>query len=260
MSTLPSINHKVIKYPTTDGKPMAETDRHRIVMVDTIAKLQFWYAGKPRTYVSGNMLMYYVPGNKRKHVSPDVFVVQGIAKKERLYYLVWEEKKSPAMILEITSSSTRKEDSKTKFVLYREVLKVKEYFQFDPFGDYLKPQLQGYRLHQGDYVPITPVDGRLPSKVVNLHLEVDGTDLQLYDPVTQKWIPTPEERAQAETERAQAEAERAQAEAERAQAEAERAQAAEERVIQAERDKKNLAGEVQRLREEIDQLRRQHVD
>ncbi len=33
--------------------------------------------------VSGNMLMFYEEGNRRKHVSPDVFVVRGIPKKQR---------------------------------------------------------------------------------------------------------------------------------------------------------------------------------
>ena len=30
-------------------------------------------------------------------------------------------------------------------------------------GDWLKPPMQGYRLQDGIYVPIEPVDGRLPS-------------------------------------------------------------------------------------------------
>ena len=39
------------------------------------------------------MLMYYVPGNKRKHLAPDVFVVKGVVKRLREYYLLWEEGK-----------------------------------------------------------------------------------------------------------------------------------------------------------------------
>ena len=124
-------------------------------------------------------------------------------KKKRLYYLTWEEGKTPNVIFEITSSSTRKEDIDTKFVLYRDVLKVKEYFLFDPFGDYLKPdRLRGFRLRKGEYVPISLVDGRMPSQVLGLHLERDADTLRLYDPETKAWLLTPDERAERESERA----------------------------------------------------------
>ena len=115
-----------IEYPTSDGKPMAETDFHYLLIVALRQMLDFHFADEPMVYVSGNLLMYYVRGNKRKHVSPDVFVVKGVKKKKRLYYLTWAERKTPNAIIEVTSKSTRKEDTDTKFVLYRDVLKVKE--------------------------------------------------------------------------------------------------------------------------------------
>jgi Uma2 family endonuclease len=182
---------------------MAETDFHFAQMVAVRQMLDFRFADDPMVYVSSNLLMYYVRGNKRKHVSPDVFVVKGVEKKKRLYYLTWEEGKTPNVIFEITSSSTRKEDIDTKFVLYRDVLKVKEYFLFDPFGDYLKPdRLRGFRLRKGEYVPISLVDGRMPSQVLGLHLERDADTLRLYDPETKAWLLTPDERAERESERA----------------------------------------------------------
>lgn len=197
-----------IEYPTSDGRPMAETDWHRDLMTALIAMLKLWYAKARRVYVSGNLLLYYVPGNKRKHVSPDVFVVRGVSKRKRLYYLLWEEGKSPEMIIELTSKSTRKEDLDTKFKLYRDILKVYEYFLFDPFGDYLKPPLRGFRLSNGEYLPIQPVEGRLPSEVLGLHLERDGTMLRLYNPATGQWLPTLEEAAaQAEAAREELRAE-----------------------------------------------------
>jgi len=63
-------------------------------------------------------------------------------------------------------------------------LKVPEYFQFDPTQDYLEPPLQGFRLVADEYRPIEPVAGRLPSQILGLHLERDGTELRLYDPST----------------------------------------------------------------------------
>ena len=118
---------RTIQYPTSDGKPMAETDRHRECMVDSIQTLEDFYADQ-QVYVSGNLLMYYEEGNKRKHVSPDVFTTKDLDKGQRDYYLVWVEGKGPCFVTEITSKSTRREDQKTKFLLYQDVLKVPEYF------------------------------------------------------------------------------------------------------------------------------------
>jgi Uma2 family endonuclease len=195
-------------YPTSDGKPMAETDWHRELMNALIQTLKLWYAARPRVYVSGNLLLFYEQGNRRRHVSPDVFVVKGIAKHDRPNYLLWEEGKGPDVAIELTSSSTRREDIEDKYHLYQDTLRVKEYFLFDPLGDYLTPSLQGHRLRRGQYQPIRLVAGRLPSQVLRLHLERHGRELRLFDPAEGRWLPTPLEMAFAsEAARQQAEAE-----------------------------------------------------
>jgi Uma2 family endonuclease len=180
-------------YPSGDGKPMAETDWHRVLMVALIQTLDAFYAADPLVYVSGNLLMYYVRGDKRRHLSPDVFLVKGVRKGLRANYLTWEEGKCPDLVIELTSSSTRHEDLNRKYQLYQSTLRVTEYFLFDPRDDYLEPRLQGFRLRRGRYVPVRPVRGRLPSGVLGLHLEEHGESLRLYDPATRKWLPTPAE-------------------------------------------------------------------
>jgi Uma2 family endonuclease len=207
-----------VDYPTGDGKPMAETDIHRDDMMDMIRTLQDCFAADPMVYVSGNLLMFYEEGNRRKHVSPDVFVVRGVEKKRRDNYLVWEEGKAPDFVVELTSKSTRREDQVTKQRLYRDVLRVREYFQFDPTEDYLNPPLQGFRLVEGEYVAITPVDGRLPSEVLGLHLEQDGQELRLYDPERQARVMKLDERASAAEQRAESAEQRAESAEQRAQA------------------------------------------
>src|SRR6516225_10037359 len=86
-------------YPTSDGKPMAETDHHRKLMTDLIQTLDRYYADDPNVYVSGNLLLFYEPGNRRRHISPDVLVVKGIAKHDRPNYLLWEERKGPDVVI-----------------------------------------------------------------------------------------------------------------------------------------------------------------
>src|SRR6184192_2667660 len=76
-------------YPTSDGKPMAETDYHRVLMIELIHTLDEFFAPVPDVYVSGNLLVFYEKGNKRRHVSPDVFVVHGVEKAYRPNYLMW---------------------------------------------------------------------------------------------------------------------------------------------------------------------------
>jgi len=173
---------------------MAETDLHRLLIVDLIDSLDAFYNADPMVYVSGNLLLFYVPGDRRRHVSPDVFVVKGVPKRRRRNFLVWEEGKGPDAVFEITSASTREEDEDDKFWLYQDTLRVPEYFLFDPLGEYLNPPLKGYRLRDGKYIPIRPVRGRLPSRVLGLHLERSGSELRLFDPTSKKWLPTLRER------------------------------------------------------------------
>ncbi len=184
MATVPrSPVGREVDYPTSDGKPMAETDVHRDLMMDLIQTLEARHAADPMVYVSGNILLFYEEGNGRRHVSPDVFVVRGISKQRREHYLIWAEDKAPDLVIELTSKSTRSEDVKKKMALYRDVLRIPEYFLFDPFQDYLKPSMQGYRLVEGRYESIGPVEGRLPSAALGLHLERAGVELRLYNPL-----------------------------------------------------------------------------
>ena len=122
-----------IVYPESDGKPMAETDIHRDLMVDFIQMLQHHFIDEP-VYVSGNLMMYYEQGT-RKSVAPDVFVVHGVAKKRRRTYLIWEEGQTPDFVLEVSSHSTSQNDMGDKKDIYAEVLGVKEYYIYDPEGE-----------------------------------------------------------------------------------------------------------------------------
>ena len=171
---------------------MAETDSHRRLMTALIEALEKWFADDD-VYVTGNLLLFYEEGNKRRHVSPDVFVVKGVHKQERLNYLTWEEGRGPNVVVELTSSSTQKEDTVKKFALYQDVLKVPEYFLFDPFGDYLKPRFQAYRLVAGKYRPLRITHGQTTSRELGLILRAVGNKLRLIDPQTGLQLPTPAE-------------------------------------------------------------------
>jgi Uma2 family endonuclease len=222
-------------YPTSDGKPMAETDWYRDLMLLLIEVLRAFYAGK-HVYVSGNLLVFYEPGDRRRHVAPDVFMVSGIENYQRPNYLIWEDGRSPEVVIELTSRSTQREDRIRKMALYRDTLRVREYFLFDPFAEWLDPPLQGYRLRRGAYQRIRPRQGRLVSQVLKLHLERDGQMLRLWDPPRGAWLPTPDERLQQEV---------------RAREEAE------QRAREAELSRTAAEADLDRMRKEIEQIRRQ---
>ncbi|OWK46533.1 hypothetical protein FRUB_00232 [Fimbriiglobus ruber] len=173
---------------------MAETDWHRELMLIIIDVLKCRYAADPDIYVSGNLLIFYEEGNKRRHLAPDCFVVKGVPKVMRPNYLMWEEGKGPDVVIELTSKTTRAEDTRKKFELYRDKFGVTEYFLFDPYEDYLTPSMQGFRRVKAEFRSVKPVNNRLPSKVLGLHLERDGKALRLWNPETDSWLPTPEER------------------------------------------------------------------
>lgn len=204
-----------VVYPESDGKPMAETDRHRKLIMDFILMLEDHFEDVNDVYVSGDLLMYYEEGNIYKSVAPDVFVVFGVNKKDRRTYRTWEEGRTPDFVLEAASPSTYNKDITEKKELYASVLGVCEYYIYDPYGE-VYPHFQGYRLVDGVYEAIEFVNGRLPSLVLGLELgEHDGT-LNLYDANRSTWVSPPKARVAA----AETRAENAETRAENAEARA----------------------------------------
>jgi Uma2 family endonuclease len=199
-----------VYYPESDGEPMAETEIHLDVTIDLIQGLRRRYRDVPDVYVVGDMFLYYVQGDPRSVVSPDIFLVRGVPKTpRRRIYKLWEEGKAPSLVIEVTSDSTRDEDVRKKKAIY-EQLGVEEYFLFDPLGDYLKPHLQGYRLDNGRYqrLPAGP-DGSLRSLTTRLILRPEDTGLRLVDAETGETLPWEgelDDRLRAAEERADREA------------------------------------------------------
>ena len=182
-----------IHYPERDGKPMAETDVHIDVLIYLREALRDFFRSEPLVYVAGNMLLYYEEGNPSACVAPDVFVVQGVAKGERRTYKLWEEGQPPTVVFEITSRGSRLEDLGTKRALYA-MLGVREYFLYDPLGEYLRPPLQGYRLLEGEYQRVLAGhQGELVSQALRLELRVQDGQLQVVNPITGEHLLTPAE-------------------------------------------------------------------
>lgn len=228
-----------IEYPTSDGQPMAETAEHMQVMFDLIYGLKGRYAKVSDVWVGGNTYFFYEQGNPKARVAPDVLLAKGVKKWNRPNYKVWEDG-PPALVVEVTSKKTQRKDQDVKKPLY-ERLGVKEFVLFDPFAEYLRPPLQGFRLLRGSYQPIPlEADGSLRSRTTGLWLKREGERLRMVDIATGEPILWQEEigaartGAEARAQAAEARAEVALAKAEAAEARAEaaeaRAQVAEDRA------------------------------
>lgn len=185
-----------IVYPEPDGSPMAESDIARDYLIYGVEALKIYLKHDPNIYVSGNLWLSYEQGVPDAVVCPDVFVIFGVENRPRRSYKVWQENdKVPDWVLEVTSISTRNKDEKDKPTIYAK-MGVKEYFQYDPSGDYLKPALKGRRKKGERYQVIdgkTLEDGTLcvMSEVLGLELRLlpDG-QLRFFNPETGEYLRT----------------------------------------------------------------------
>ncbi len=181
-----------VDYPSSDGKPVAESDHQFIPLTYAASRLRQHFRHRDDVYVAANLLIYYEKGT-RARVAPDVFVVLGAPRRKRSSYLLWEEPKAPDFVLEVTSRGTHGEDQGPKRDLYRR-LGVTEYWQYDPTGDYLEPTLQGLELVAGEYVRLGQrvlADGTLvlTSAVLKLELRLTERGFRFHDPVTGRDLP-----------------------------------------------------------------------
>ena len=201
-------------------------------------------------YVSGNILLFYEQGSPRRHVSPDVLVTNSLAPGDREHYLVWREGRAPDFVIEVTSKSTRREDLREKFELYPDVLRIREYFLYDPRREYLRPSLQGFRLEGAEYVPIPMRDGRLTSVELGLTLADREGNLALFDSRRRRLLTGGEAEARART-KANRVAQAARQERESASAEVKRLSDDNERLL---RDSERLVRDNQRPFEDNQRL------
>ncbi len=76
-STLTPAAPKAVEYPTRDGKPMAETDKHAELAIYVREALKDHCRHRSDVYVSGNNFVFWQEGDSKARVSPDAYVVFG---------------------------------------------------------------------------------------------------------------------------------------------------------------------------------------
>jgi Uma2 family endonuclease len=200
--TLPEID-----YPESDGRPMGETDLHRLWMIRIYDLLSWRYRGQ-RVYIGSDLLVYFTEGRPKDFVVPDNFVVLDCDPGPRRTFKIWEEGRSPDVVWEVTSRSTRRKDMGFKTQTYAR-LGVQELFLFDPTADYLRPPLQGFRFVEGQSEPIAPAaDGALECRPLGLSLRLESAGLAMFDAATGERLLTEAEAERAERRTAEEEVRR----------------------------------------------------
>jgi Putative restriction endonuclease len=179
--------NETLVYPTSDGKPLAETYDHLYAILVTLEVLRQYLVGQEAT-VLADQFLYYAQGFPKLRVAPDVMVIFGVAPGGRDSYKLWEEGQAPRVIFEMTSKGTQQEDQVIKRHLYAQI-GVEEYWLFDPKGEWLESPLIGYRLVQNEYVPIS--DFR--SEALGLQLAVEGKLIAFTELATGRRLLSPAE-------------------------------------------------------------------
>ena len=173
---------------------MASNDTQAAVMIDCHHALKNYYPPEARVYVGFDLMIYYIHGDRRISVAPDVFVALDVVPGSRDTYQVWAEGKPPDFVLEVASPSTARRDARGKKEQYQDI-GVPEYWLYDPKGGLHRPRLQGFELRGGRYRQLAEnrkpaVDLAVRSNVLGLELHFDGERLRLWDPAVLQYLPS----------------------------------------------------------------------
>ena len=188
---LPVAEQTEIFYPSADGEPVAETFDHLYALLTTLEVIKQYLANRQAT-VLADQFLYYSQGFPKLRVAPDVMVIFDVPPGGRDNYKLWEEGQVPSVIFEMTSAGTQEKDQVFKKMLY-EQLGVKEYWLFDPKGEWIEEKLRGYRLQGEIYEPIT--DSR--SEPLQLRLQIEENIIGFYREDTGEKLLIPDELAEA---------------------------------------------------------------
>lgn len=223
-----------ILYPSDDDEPIADTELQYHAITDAVfaLKMHLWQRDRTGT-VRGNCALYYDPDNRTAYVTPNVLLAYEVAVPGEEGYAPWVYGKVPDLVMEMASPFTHAQDSGLKWERYA-ALGIPEYWQHDPYHQYLTEDLLGWQLRDGTYVPIPLQPDRPRGALIGRSSVLDadwGLDmatgrLRLWNPVRQSWYLTVQEAGTAherEAARANREATRANQEAARANQEAARA-------------------------------------
>ena len=191
-----------IKYPDTDGKPMAENTLQFRWIVTIKEGVDRVFHNQSDVFVAGDLFWYPVEGHPEICQTPDVLIAFGRPKGDRGSYKQWEEEGiAPQVVFEVLSPGNRTKEMIAKFKFY-EHHGVDEYYIYDPD----EVELTGYKRDGDELKEISELDGWISARL-GIRFGLSGRELVIYGPDGQRFLTFQEladERDQAVQQRDQA--------------------------------------------------------
>ncbi|WP_013320453.1 Uma2 family endonuclease [Gloeothece verrucosa] len=172
-----------IIYPDSDGQPMANNTIQYRWLVTIQQNLDWLYADEQNIFVAGDLFWYPLEGINTVVNAPDIMVVFGRPKGDRLSYKQWQEDNiPPQVVFEILSPSNTSVEMAKKLLFY-ERYGVEEYYIYDPQNN----QLQGWI--KGEYgLEVIEAIENWASPRLGIRFELSAEELLLYRPDGSKFF------------------------------------------------------------------------
>jgi Uma2 family endonuclease len=106
-------------YPSGDGKPMADNTKQCRWIVTLFTNLRGAYRKHRRMFIAADLFWYPVQAEPKEVIAPDVFLVFGRPKGDRMSYLQWREGNiSPQVVFDILSPNHTAAEMDAKLSFY----------------------------------------------------------------------------------------------------------------------------------------------
>jgi Uma2 family endonuclease len=170
---------RVIRYPESDGQPMADNTRQFQWIVLIKENLATLFRDQDDVFVAGDLLWYPVEGQPRICRAPDTMVVFGRPKGHRGSYKQWEEDQiAPQVVFEVRLSANTFKEMADKLLFY-DSYGVEEYYLYDPEPG--KNELTGFQ-RQGERLRTIDEMHGWRSPRLGIRFDTSGEALRIFAP------------------------------------------------------------------------------
>ena len=240
-----------IIYPSSDGQPMAESTIQYKIIVKIKEGCESLFKDDQNVFVAADLLWYPVEGRNDISQAPDMMVIFGRPKGDRLSYIQYrEDNVTPQVAFEIRSHNDSQTKMNKKLSFYQRY-GVEEYYLYDPERN----ELQGWQRIEGMLEVIEPMEGWVSPRL-GVRFELGEEGLEIYRPDGEKFLSYGEleEQRALDRQRLQQEAQRAEQEAQRAEQATQRAEQATQRAEQEAQKAERLAAKLRELNIDPDSI------
>ncbi|OKH17129.1 Uma2 family endonuclease [[Limnothrix rosea] IAM M-220] len=166
-----------IKYPDSDGQPMADNTLQFQWIVTIKENLELLFAPDPNVFVAGDLLWYPVEGNNKIRRAPDAMVVFGRPKGYRGSYQQWREDNiPPQVVFAIFSPGNSFLEMELKRRFY-EQYGVEEYYLYHPQNN----DLTGWVISENKLEVVESINGWVSPRL-GIRFELTEMTLKIFRP------------------------------------------------------------------------------